>query len=353
MKLTTRKKIILLGAILLFLLISLAVVVLNSKEKGISSIPHENELSLKQSQTQAVSEVQSLLSSKNIETADLLTKLKGQQILKSNETDWKIAFNRVNNLNELNTLKKNVLAVVNDLPNTPSPHPTPQPENRWEKILREIREFINTSPKSFQEVKDWLETQNYPEPLAGIDLKGAGADKLKELPSTPAPSDFATCPDTENYQGWVRLSALGDGNCFLHSFSVLLVGQSEVDLTFRLRVAICLELMKNPGKYFGWGEDAILRNLKDKIINEDFTLNNKELEGTHIEYLAHIFKRPLVVISKIPESYRVNLGQNFEVLEYPNHNVYGQSSAFFTPENSREPWVIYNSGGHFQPLIKK
>jgi hypothetical protein len=52
------------------------------------------------------------------------------------------------------------------------------------------------------------------------------------------------------------LAAAGDGNCFLNSFAILLTGSQERDSTkekpgtqenvaIRLRVAVCLEIMKN------------------------------------------------------------------------------------------------------------
>lgn len=110
---------------------------------------------------------------------------------------------------------------------------------------------MESNPSAYQKIKDWLDEKKYSEPLAGIDLKGVGVDELKKLPSGPkAPSDFEEQSDTSSYKDWVQLPAAGDGNCFLHSYAVFLTGKSDLELTQRLRVAICLEIMKNPGKYF-------------------------------------------------------------------------------------------------------
>lgn len=122
MKLTARKKNILWGIILLILLIIITVIVLST------SVSQKEELSLKQVRTQAVSEVQNSLNNKSVKMADLLTKMKEQQILSSGAKELKDCFEKVDSLDKLNDLKKKVLTIVNNLSTTPGPdNPTPSP----------------------------------------------------------------------------------------------------------------------------------------------------------------------------------------------------------------------------------
>ena len=87
MKLTVRKKIVLLGAILLAILTTIALVVLSTEEKGASVVSRRKESNSKQFRTQAISEIQSSLNSKNVKTDDLLAKLKEKKFLKPSEVD--------------------------------------------------------------------------------------------------------------------------------------------------------------------------------------------------------------------------------------------------------------------------
>ena len=84
--------------------------------------------------------------------------------------------------------------------------------------------------------------------MAGVDLKGKTDNgKISDLESLTPESQkhLAT-----KYKDYVQLSAAGDGNCFLHTFSVFLTGDSNVDMTLRLRAALGLEIMKNAEIYF-------------------------------------------------------------------------------------------------------
>src|SRR4051812_17246425 len=108
---------------------------------------------------------------------------------------------------------------------------------------------MDTNPQTLQEVKDWIRGKNL-DPLAGINLAGVGIEELKRISNSGPVSGLDGVTETFEYKDYVQLPAAGDGNCFLHSFSVFLVGRSDVDLTLRLRVALCLELMTNPERYF-------------------------------------------------------------------------------------------------------
>ncbi|CAG8831312.1 19392_t:CDS:2, partial [Racocetra persica] len=127
-------------------------------------------------------------------------------------------------------------------PGTPtqSPQPTPQTPP------------TNHNPKTLSEIEKWVEDKNY-DPLKGVNL--AGVD-LKGKSDNGKVSDLEELTIAEQkylatkYKDYVQLSAAGDGNCFLHTFSVFLTGNSNVDMTLRLRVAMCLELMKNAEIYF-------------------------------------------------------------------------------------------------------
>jgi hypothetical protein len=134
---------------------------------------------------------------------------------------------------------------------------------------------MDNNPQTLQEVKDWLQEKNF-NPLAGINLAGIGIEELKKIPDYGPVSGLDSVPETVKYKDYVQLPAAGDGNCFLHSFSVFLVGQSDVDLTLRLRVALCLELMTNPERYFHSTTDIKkIASIKDEISREGITENRQ------------------------------------------------------------------------------
>ena len=182
------------------------------------------------------------------------------------------------------------------------------------------------------------------EPLAGIDLAGVGIEKLRELPKhgeiglkKGVNYDGSWEEYLEEYKDWVQLSALGDGNCFLHSYAVHLIGRSDLELTLKLRVAMCLELMTNLETRYLKNRGAYpAETFKSYLYDGRIYKNGKWLSNFEIGLLGFIFKRKLIVISK------------YKGWFWP---------AWFYPEKEGitaeypETWVIYNSGNHFQPLI--
>jgi hypothetical protein len=72
---------------------------------------------------------------------------------------------------------------------------------------------------------------------------------------------------TKKYKDYVQLSAVGDGNCFLNSFSVLLTGNAnDTSLTMPLKVKLCLEFMATEGFT---GDGANIHSpefIKDKLV---------------------------------------------------------------------------------------
>jgi hypothetical protein len=363
MKLSVRKKTILLGSILLTLLAVIVIIVLSSKEKGVSSVHSQNELSLKQAQV--ISEIQNFLDSKNIKKVDLLTKLKEQRILKPNETDWKKCFDNADNSNELNTLKKNVLAIVNNLSNVPFPNDSPE----WERILREINTFIESKPSNLKDIEDWVKTQSYPDPLERVDLAGVDKEKLTVAEfgqNSLALSELSQAKKgAERYKtDYIPLEAKGDGNCFLNSFSILLAGQDRV-LALPLRVKICLELMTN--KDFTDGSDSDRLNEIINKVGNDFSVNGRWLALDDITYMCQLLSRPVILVYRPDTSGWDPSWNSYQELQetggfswtfYPSQepNPLGNPTinGFKKPPQYNEPFVIYHVGGcHFIPLVKK
>ncbi|CAI2192554.1 16667_t:CDS:10, partial [Funneliformis geosporum] len=102
-----------------------------------------------------------------------------------------------------------------------------------------------------------------------LDLKGASMEDLKKIPSggkIPGLDKISSDNDAFPYKDYVQLSAVGDGNCFLNSFSVLLTGKErDTSLALPLRVKLCLEFMANPDKFAGGNETQQLDELKEKL----------------------------------------------------------------------------------------
>ena len=308
-----------------------------------------NNLEVEDYRKELINNVEKLLKSKNIEDESLLQKLKDSNIngLNPSETDWRNYFNSVTNKAQLVISWTIVSNLINNLPNgqnlPPSTPPSSPPTNKWEKNLREIKRFLDTNPQTLQEVKDWVKRKSL-DPLAGINLAGIGIEKLKKMSDYGPVPGLNGVPETVEYEDCVQLPAAGDGNCFLHSFSVFLVGRSDVDLTLRLRVALCLELMTNPERYFhSTTDEKKIVSIKDEISREGITENRRWLNSDIIKYLAYALKRPIVSIIK-SKFYK------FQVYDYPNSQT-GEGSDFIPVYP--EKWVVYNSGGHYQPLIKK
>jgi len=235
-------------------------------------------------------------------------------------------------------------------PTTPPTGPTTPPTgpttlSKWEIVLNEINTFINSDLQNLQEIKNWINQKNC-NPLEGINLAGVG-DDLKKIRDCGPIENIKNDPNCFYYKDWVQLPVAGDGNCFLHSFSVFLLGKSDIELTLKLRIAICLELMTNPDKYFDSNnEKKKIESIKKEIKKERIAENKQWLNSDITKYLAHVLKRPIFSITK-----KENNNPPFQVYKYPNSNT-GEGNDFVL--QYLEPWVIYNDGGiHFQPLIKK
>ena len=93
--------------------------------------------------------------------------------------------------------------------------------------------------------------------------------------------------------------------------------------------------------------DGGVAELKKEI---DFIATNYLwLEDRHVKFLEPVLKRRLNLLSKAPnkpEKYGALAGKFHCLLHgYPENYLI---SPLYT-----ETWTIYNSGGHYQPLIKK
>ncbi|CAI2187110.1 19478_t:CDS:2, partial [Funneliformis geosporum] len=162
-------------------------------------------------------------------------------------------------------------------------------------ILWDIKKFFEKNPTTLQEVKNFLAEKNYPDPMEEINLEGAPMKELRKLNQqgkVPRLSEDTT--EALLYENFIQLNAVGDGNCFLNSYSVFLTGRErDTSYALPLRVKMCLELMTKIDNFFP-GYD----------IYED----RKEEYNTHIEIMAFILKRPLVVISNLEEHGRTTRG---------------------------------------------
>jgi hypothetical protein len=381
MKLTSRQRKIFLVSALLFILaltvlISAVLIVSRNKKKISPQISEKTDNSeLVKTKTEIINSLEQKLSSDNIKKDDLLKGLKERHYLDAGETNWEKYLNTATTPKELEVRKKNILAIVEKLigetpnpqPGAPSPspqNPSPQsphgpvpetpPTDKWEKILWEIRQFFDTNPTSLQEMKDWVKKQNYPDPLEGVDLKGASADQLKLIPNRGKVPDIEKADNkTRKYQDYVQLSAVGDGNCFLNSFSVFLTGNAnDTSLSMPLKVKLCLDFMATEG--FTDGSNIYSPEfIKDKLIGSGgFAKPGAWLESADIMYIAPILERPIAVVSKHPEDPRYGeFSGEIATFEFPEDLGFLSTATF--PFTHKERWVIYNSGGHFQPLIKK
>ncbi|CAI2200392.1 7069_t:CDS:2, partial [Funneliformis geosporum] len=120
-----------------------------------------------------------------------------------------------------------------------------------------------------------------------LDLKGASMEDLKKLSGRGKIPELDTIDGSNpasKYKNYVQLSAVGDGNCFLNSFSVFLTGK-ENDTTWALplRVKLCLEFMTNPDTFAVGNEAEKLALLKKKLISEGFAINVSALPNNVIE----------------------------------------------------------------------
>ncbi|WP_147411605.1 hypothetical protein [endosymbiont GvMRE of Glomus versiforme] len=333
---------------------------------------------LKEVKNQVKSEIQ--LAMKNneniIKVEELLKELAKKHDCKAN--DLKKYLNDANDLEELRIRKNNIISIINSLEKKPilpksfSKAPYESNDNlhknrkEWKTVLYEIENFLGNNPKSLQEIKEWILKKEY-QPLEGIDLRGIEIDRLRlqtnygvisglvNLTTSGSLEDFNLA---KKYKDYVKLSVAADGNCFLHTFSMFLTGESNVDITIRLRVALCLEIMDNAEIYFksqlNENDEEIINDLKNTIRQEEITQNRKWLSSEIIKYLASVLKRPLVSINRY--SFNDTHGKKWTQMQFyvfPNDiEKYRSASRFDSiPDKYSEEWVVYNSGMHFQPLI--
>ncbi|MCE8158876.1 MAG: hypothetical protein I3265_00085 [Candidatus Moeniiplasma glomeromycotorum] len=365
-KLTLRKKIILGGGILLVFLVGILTIVLVSQEKSSPVSSSKKPLTLTQTKNQVISEIQNLLNEKKVKPADLLNELKKQQLLKPESKDWKDCVNskEVNDPVKLEALKEKVIIEVNELAGIPGPSgpgtppgpsgpgtppgpsgpgtpPGPSPTNKWEKVLWEVKNFLNTNPGS-EQIEKWARDKEaeVSDLWNGINLNGADKSTLLSLNRGGGQSEIAskTGGQAETWKDFVSLSSAGDGNCFLNSFAVLLTGSQARDSTketpgtqenvaTRLRVALCLKIMKNYDR-------TELDDLKN------FATNNLALYTDNCRYLPDILQRPVVMVHK-------------GVVGNSDDNYINSVWHDLNKSWNKEPFFIYHVGSfHFEPLVR-
>lgn len=245
----------------------------------------------------------------------------------------------------------------------------------WKDVLTEIGNFFaDKKPTTLKQIEEFLEEENYPNPLEGVDLGGKSDSDLKtafvskedatvngELPNA---KDYA-----EKYKDYTALQSSKDGNCFLNSFSILLNGDEA--LVTKLRVKLCLELMS--GKWVDGTEADKVKEITEKLTNRiidsqscALTKPGDWLAGDDIAYMVGILDRPITLIyrpvttdwDKDADAFKeVEKTGGFAVVEYPikGANPLGKPSitGMGTPSKTPE-WSIYHvNNNHFVPLIKK
>jgi hypothetical protein len=115
-----------------------------------------------------------------------------------------------------------------------------------------------------------------------------------------------------------------------------------------LKVKLCLESITTE---LFTGDGANIHTpefMKDKINGQyGFAKPGAWLDNSDVIYMCFILKRPIGYVTVINTNSE-NWGDKLGAQEYPRDG----GLVFFTPDYP-EKWVIYNSGNHFQPLIKK
>jgi hypothetical protein len=388
-KLTKKQKTILLvgvGILGLAIFIATTLVVRKNGSPSASSqpVPLPPPTSLTDQQNQAITEIRNLLAAQSIPSTDLVQKLVEENKLSADQSDWKVYLQDATKEQITNRKEEllTILASLGNQPPTPIPSPLPQPDpdytppytpqpdirptEQWPGILWDIRKFMETNPSSLEAIKDWVESQDFPDPFEGINLEGVGMDELKKLPDNGPIVSLSTVNPSyglSEYKNWVQLSAAGDGNCFLNSFSVLLTGRErDTSLALPLRVKTCLEFMTNPNKVMAENNEAQnLAEMKEKLVgSHGFARNGAWLTNEDISYMRYILERQIILISVVTNTkdwsdYAIkeleNNGGNIFV-KFPNEAEFN-SYEYESLKYKDYPFVIYNSGGHFQPLIEK
>lgn len=245
----------------------------------------------------------------------------------------------------------------------------------WKDALNEISAFFtNEKPTTLKEIKEFLDEENYPNPIDGVDLNGKTNADLKTAFSGKEDSTVnGELPNATGsaaqYKNYIPVQSSKDGNCFLNSFSILLNGDET--LATQLRVKLCLELMS--GKWVDGSEADKVKEITEKLTNR--TIDGKScsltkpgdwLAGDDIAYMVGILDRPIALIyrpdttnwDKTKDAYKeVNKNGGFAIVEYPvkGSNPFGKPSVTGIKTPSKTPeWSIYHvNNNHFVPLIKK
>lgn len=243
----------------------------------------------------------------------------------------------------------------------------------WETILNEIYLFALTKQPSEATIQQFLHTKNYPNPLEGIDLQGWERIKLLKLRQGTATSQLTSGKgDFADYQNWTALYSPGDGNCFLNSLSIFLVG--NVSLATRLRAALCLFLMNNLDYVETiYSKDSYGNIISQKTHAQSLFYKLTENEGHPLaksstwlatddaKYFSLLLSRPLRILyrptnkeltilygatnpqlNQLIKQFKTNGGGwgKLEYIDYDLNYLYD------------ETWTICHvSGNHFEPLV--
>jgi hypothetical protein len=237
----------------------------------------------------------------------------------------------------------------------------------WTNVLNQIDTYLYPKKTgSLEEVRKWVLEKRWPDPLEGIDLKGAELTKLRTLKkgtSSTYINDNAK-KSANRWKGYTALDSFPDGNCFLNSFAILLTGEdseaSQIATSIRLRIALCLELMKNGTQYFGdYGRmhARMIENADDDTktpwhakMATTMTRDKQWLSTDDIVPFTKILKRPLIAVfndSSFPAS-----------SSWKTPDTGGISNFEFGIQDQKgiryryQPFVVYNSNAtHFEALV--
>jgi len=294
---------------------------------------------------QILTEIQNKLTTQRLDESKLCQKLKEE-----NPTfiDLNSYLQTANSIEQLNKLHEEIQKVISSLTQPPSP------TNKWEKVLWEVKKFLDTNPSS-DKIKKWGERKKseIEDPLLGIDLKGANRSTLLGLNRGSGEREIAKKAKgkAEIWKNhYISLFAAGDGNCFLNSFAILLTGSqvqgskdtpgTQQNVATRLRTALCLETMIN----FDSSSADEFENLKD------FSTNNLALTTDQSRYMTRILKRQVTTVHKDSEAYAPGKSPDTGGIIASKYDDGKQGKTFLY----EEPFVIYHVGSyHFEPLVCK
>jgi len=144
------------------------------------SIPSETLTTQRQ---QILTEIQNKLTMHSLDESKLCQKLKEKH---STIIDLNSYLQTAKSTEQLNALYQEIKKTITYLTQPPDPDPSPSPPtpltNQWEKILWEIKNFLETNPSS-DKIKKWGKNKENQigDPLTGINLKGADKSTLLRL----------------------------------------------------------------------------------------------------------------------------------------------------------------------------